>query len=168
MKVCVRTQKAGLHHVHYNKSLIYFWACTLSSIQHFCSVCAHLPTDQRCEVVSSNLMPGFCFFSHISSGTKSKCQHFPADRTKNNLTEGTIITCLHSFPLCLCSNGGATSHGDQQGGPGVTLVSFSSKLAAVGHIWLVAYDSCNDTWEVRTPLLSCWHQPVETERSQHL
>lgn len=72
------------------------------------------------------------FFSHISSGTKSKCQHFPADRTKNNLTEGTIITCLHSFPLCLCSNGGATSHGDQQGVPGVTLSQFFPQAGSSG------------------------------------
>lgn len=134
MKVCVRTQKAGLHHVHYNKSLIYFGACTLSSIQHFCSVCAHLPTDQRCEVVSSNLMPGLFFFHTFPQGRSQNANIFLLTEQKNNLTEGTIITCLHSFPLCLCSNGGATSHGDQQGGPGVTLVSFSPKLAAVGHI----------------------------------
>lgn len=143
-------------YIIHNKSLIYckfLVSLLIISVQHVWPVCARLSTDQVCHPVCSNLMPG-CFFTPFLGGNTSTCQpHFPVDRTICDSCflcwRKSIFTCVYYFPLCFRSNGGATSHYDQRGGPEVISVSLYPRFAAVGHIWLVACDSCDETWEVR-------------------
>ncbi len=129
-------------------------ACTPICIQHLWPTCTHLTTDQVFQHVTFNLMP-VCLFmfpqgQHVHMSTFSCWQ----DEEKTWVTPGprwgdhnSIITCFRSFFFCLRSNGSATSHCDRT-------------RRSWGHIGqgltgLLACVSCDETWGVRSSLLSC-------------